>query len=330
MTPVRPRLLFLATKDTIAYMTRPAHVASGTELLATVPAGGYDGDVDVEDVLAEPSWDMSPGTMLGLSRRIRAAILEQGYTGVVVAHGTDGLEDTAYLADLVAGLAARRGAIVFTGAVRPLDDPDTDGPANLAAALTAAADPALRGAGTVVCLNGEVHAARWATLVDTTSPAAFSSAPHPPLGRVAGGVVALRAAPPRRPPDPVGDPAADVALIKTFPGIEGVLLSAAVDAGARGVVLEGTGAGNVPVNLFTTISELTGWGVPVLVASRSRTRPVPLDDLDLGAGLAAKVGAIGARGLQAGKARSALMVALGVADATGGGLAAVRDWFDLV
>jgi len=104
--------------------------------------------------------------------------------------------------------------------------------------------------------------------------------------------------------------------------MDSVLLTAAVDAGARGIVLEGTGAGNVPASLLATISELTGWDIPVVVASRCRTRSVPLEDMDLGATLAAKVGAIGARGLSASKARSALMVALGC-----GGVTAVRDWF---
>jgi L-asparaginase len=103
-----------------------------------------------------------------------------------------------------------------------------------------------------------------------------------------------------------------------------VLLHAVVDAGARGVVLEGTGLGNVPVTLFAAISDLTGWDIPVVVATRCRTRPVGLPELPPEAGMAAKVGAIGARGLAPEQARVALMVALG-AD---GGVAAARDWFD--
>lgn len=111
-------------------------------------------------------------------------------------------------------------------------------------------------------------------------------------------------------------------MIKTYPGMDSVLLTAVVDAGARGVVLEGTGLGNVPVDLFATIGELSEWGIPVVIASRSRTRGVPLEDLHLIAGLAGKLGAIGARGLAPSKARCALMVALGT-----GGVEAVRDWF---
>jgi L-asparaginase len=309
------RVLLLATGDTIAY--GQSRVASGTELLATVHSDG----VVVEDVMAEPSWDTSPATMLGLARRVRAALLDDGFDGVVVTHGIDTLEETAFLTDLLAGPAAWRGGIVFTGAVRSLDEPGSDGPRNLAGSLAAAADPALRGAGAVVCFNDELHAARWATLVDATRVAAFSSAPYPRLGRVAEGRVDLVAAPPGR--LPTGEPESDVALIKTYPGMTPTLLSAVVDAGARGIVLEGTGNGNVPVELFTTISELTEWDIPVVIASRGHAYPGALEDLPLGTGLAAKVGAIGARGLAPAKARCALMVALGA-----GGVDAVREWFN--
>jgi L-asparaginase len=174
----------------------------------------------------------------------------------------------------------------------------------------------------VVCVNDELHAARWVTQVDATSVAAFSSTPCPILGRVVESRVEMLSAPPRRPPEARGEPESDVALIKTYPGIDPVLLTAVVDAGARGVVLEGTGMGSVPVSLFTTINELTGWGIPVVIGSRCRTRTKPLDDMRFGAGLAAKMGAIGARGLAPTKARIALMVALGA-----GGVEAVRDWF---
>jgi L-asparaginase len=104
--------------------------------------------------------------------------------------------------------------------------------------------------------------------------------------------------------------------------MDSTLLTAAVDAGAAGIVLEGTGAGNVPASLLATISDLTEWKIPVVVASRCRTGDRDLADLGMGAGLAAGVGAIGARGLPAPKARLALMVALGAGSAAG-----ARQWF---
>jgi L-asparaginase len=116
-----------------------------------------------------------------------------------------------------------------------------------------------------------------------------------------------------------------VALIKIYPGIESTQLTAVVDAGARGIVLEGTGASNVPISLFAAINELTSWDIPVVVASRCRTREASLAEIGDGADLVAKMGAIGARGLAPVKARAALMVALG-----SGGVDAVREWFSRV
>ncbi|MEW9529056.1 asparaginase [Microbispora sp. NPDC049125] len=323
------RVLLLATGDKIAYSPAPGRtgLASAQELLWAIPARMIAAHVVPEDVMAEPSWDMSPSTMLGLARRARSAILDEGFDGVVITHGTDTMEETAFLVDLLAGPAAQRGGIVLTGAMRPFDELGSDGPRNLAASIAAAADPALRGAGAVVCADDQLHAARWVTLADADAVPGFSSAPASVLGRVAGGRVEMRAVPPPRPPEVVGDPETHVALIKTYPDIEPAILTAVVDAGARGIVLEGTGEGNVPICLFTAITELAEWDIPVVVASRCRTRGVPLEDLPLGLGLAGKVGAIGARGLAPVKARCALMAALGGAALGGGGRQAVRDWF---
>ncbi|CAM3479454.1 asparaginase domain-containing protein [Kibdelosporangium persicum] len=298
------RVLLVATGDTMAYLRDPPGMATGSQLLcgiAYVPGAG----VTVEDVLAEPSWDTSPGTMLTIARRARAALLE-GFDGVVITHGVDTLEETAFLTELVVGHV--RGAVVFTGATSPFDAPGSDGPPNLTTAIAAAADPAVDS--TVVCFNGELHAARWVRLATATS---FESGQV--LGRVGRQGVTMTAAPPPRLPEIDGVPETDVALIKTYPGMPPSLLTAATDAGARGIVLEGTGSGNVPVELFIPISELTEWDIPVVIASRARTPDMT--------SLAAKVGAISARGLSPGHARIALMAAL-----SEGGVHSAREWFD--
>jgi L-asparaginase len=93
------------------------------------------------------------------------------------------------------------------------------------------------------------------------------------------------------------------------------LLTTLTDLGAQGVVLEGTGAGNVPVELFGAIMELSQMNIPVVVASRAHTTDI---------GMTERLGAIGARGLSAQKARLALMVALG----SGGGVKAARRYFE--
>ncbi|GAA1982614.1 asparaginase [Amycolatopsis minnesotensis] len=317
------RVLVVSTGDTIAQ--HRGGVEPCFDLVARVRPGILGADVRAEDMMAEPSWDTSPATMLALARRVRAAILDEHCSGVVVAHGVDTLCETAYLADLLADAAAERGGIVFTGAVRHLDDPASDGAANLRDAVLAAADPALRGLGAVVCAGGELHAARWVSLVDTTVATPFSSSPRPPLGRIMGERAEITALAPPRPPRTTDLPETDVALLRTYPGMPPVLLSTVVDAGARGIVLEGTGAGNVPVDLLTTIDELTGWDIPVVLAARAHTRPGAAEPAPYETGLATRVGAISARGLASSQARCALMVALG-----NGGVDAVREWFALL
>jgi L-asparaginase len=298
------RVLLVATGDTMAYMQDA--VANGAELLGAV-ADVPGVEVTVEDVMAEPSWDTTPATMLALARRARKALLDDGFDGVVVTHGVDTLEETAFLTDLMAGPAVERGGIVFTGATQQFDEPGSDGPDNLLSAITAV--PETGGLGVVVCFHGDLHAARWATLATATT---FVS--DPVLGQVSRSGVTITGTPPPRPPEFDGIPETDVALIKTYPGMPAEMLTAAADAGARGLVLEGTGAGNVPVELFIPISELTEWGIPVVIASRAGSAH--------STGLAGKVGAISAQGLRPGHARVALMVALAT-----GGVDAVRSWF---
>jgi L-asparaginase len=259
-------VLLLATGDTMAYLH--GGVATGAELLGALTVSTVD--VVVEDVLTEPSWDISPGTMLALARRVASADAD----GVVVTHGVDTIEETAFLTEL---MARPRCPVVFTGATKGLDDPGSDGPPNLTAALAAARSGR---AGVYVCTGGRMRRP-W----------------------------------PSRLPVVEGEPESDVALIKTYPGMPAAVLTTVVDAGARGVVLEGTGAGNVPVDLFTTIDELTRWDIPVVVASRATgVPPAPAT------GMAARVGAI-LTNLSPGLARVAVMYALG-----GGGVAAVRTW----
>ncbi|GAB3883400.1 asparaginase [Kibdelosporangium lantanae] len=265
-------VLLLATGDTIAQRPTRSSVASGVELLATVGPLPYR--VVVEDVIAEPGWDMPVGTMLALARRIQKALGE--FDGVVVAQGLESIEDSALLADMLVG----GGGVVFTGARRYLDDPYTDGPANLRVALDTAADP--RSVGVMVCVDGAVRPAR-------------------------GDLPAW--------PVLVGEPETDVALVHAYPGMPESVVTSAVDAGARGVVLAGSANGSVPVELFTTISELTSWDIPVVV-------PVTSTDSSVGPALVAKVGAIHAMGFTGRQARIALMVAL-----ARGGVSGVREWF---
>jgi L-asparaginase len=115
-----PRVLLLATGDVIADQggVRDPGLAAGATLLDDLPRGSVTADVVVEDVLAEPSWDTSVSTMLALARRARSALTQDGFAGLVVTHGLDTIEETAFLTDLVLGKAAGHDPVVFTGAAR--------------------------------------------------------------------------------------------------------------------------------------------------------------------------------------------------------------------
>jgi L-asparaginase len=180
-------VLVLATGGTIAMRGARAVPTSGpAELLAAV---GLDG-VEARELLGVP------GAHVGLADALlvasTAAREAAAGRGVVVTHGTDTLEETAVLCDLLHGGEA---PVVFTGAIRPASAPGADGPANLLDAVAVAGATAAAGFGCVVVFGGEIHAARGVRKVDSAGPNAFGSPGGGPIGRVVEGRLALRARP---------------------------------------------------------------------------------------------------------------------------------------
>jgi L-asparaginase len=149
---------------------RPA--LSGDELVAGVPGLEAIAEVSVDEVASESSWNLTPGDMLAVARRAGQALDEPDVDGVVVTHGTDTLEETAFLCDLT---VSSDGPVVVVGAMRSSDEASADGPRNLLNAVRVASAPAARGAGAVVAMNDEVHAARWVRKLDTALASAFGS-----------------------------------------------------------------------------------------------------------------------------------------------------------
>ena len=180
--------------------------------------------------------------------------------GVVVTHGTDTLEETAVLCDVLHG---RREPIVLTGAIRPSTATGADGPANLADAVAAAGAAEAAGLGTLVAFAGELHAARSVRKVASTSPAAFGSPLGGPVGWVAEARVRIAARPAR--PRPLALPArldARVPIVPTYLGDDGGALRSAVREGADAIVFVALGAGHV--------------APPVLAALRAAADAVPV------------------------------------------------------
>ncbi|MEU8362792.1 asparaginase [Nonomuraea sp. NPDC048882] len=304
-----PRVRVITTGGTIASRPGPHGTVSVAVPGSTlVDPTNPDMTVEVEEAMLVHSFNLTLGQMVRIAARVRAAARDPEVDGIVVTHGTDTMEETAYLTDLVLGAGP---TVVFTGAQRHAGEPDGDGPRNLADALGVAAC-AGPGLGAVVVMAGQVHAARHATKVHTRSPEAFGSPGHGPIGHVHGSHVHV-AARPVRPAgfdlDELGTLDARVDIVPAYAGADGVHVAASRAAGARGLVLEALGAGNPTPGLLRELRVCLAAGVPVLVTSRCRQGPaVPVYGSGGGATLA-EAGAVFAGSLTAPKARLLLAAA---------------------
>jgi L-asparaginase len=288
-------LRVVATGGTIASLADPATGAvrpavGAEELVAGVPGLAELAPV-VEEVDRVNGWNVTPATMLEVARRASAATEE----AVVVTHGTDTVEETAFLCDVTV-----ERPLAFAAAMRSGDELGADGPRNLLfAARVAPSAP-----GTVVAMNDEVHPARWVRKLHSRSPAAFGS-PGRTWGALARWVVA--------PPAALDRP---VPVLQTYTGMEEGLIGALIEATrARGLVLEGTGLGNVPGTAEPGIRAALERGLPVVVATRVPTGGTGAVYGGPGGGVTLRdAGVIGAGTLTAAKARLLLMLLLARGD----------------
>src|SRR3954465_14515121 len=179
-----PRVHLLATGGTIASRHGPGGLAAVTPAAELLAATGplTDLSVTTSDLGTVGSFAFTTSDLRGLVAEARRC-LGQGVEGVVVTHGTDTMEEAAYLADLVHDDPR---PIVFTGAQRPFDSPAPDGPANLADALRVAASPAARDLGVLLCFDGVAFAARGVRKIDTLRSGAFGAPGRGPAIRLAG------------------------------------------------------------------------------------------------------------------------------------------------
>ena len=232
----------LSTGGTIAMSGARARPALDVrELVAAIPALAAVSGLRTRSIVELPGAHLGADDALALGR----AALEETAAGrgVVVTHGTDTLEETAVLCDILHGGPE---PIVLTGAIRPAGAPGADGPANLLDAVTAAGARETSDLGVLVCFAGELHAARAARKVASASPAAFGSPLTGPAGAVAEGRVRIFARPSR--PAPFALPAAlqaRVPIVPTYLGDDGAGLSGALRDGADALVFVALGAGHV-------------------------------------------------------------------------------------
>jgi L-asparaginase len=262
------QISLLATGGTIS--TRPRASGSvpvhGAEDLAASLGDLSGTTLRPRDVSKVPSHAVTAADMWDLAAEVDAEI-RAGADGVVVTHGTDTLEETAYALAL---LVETRVPVVLTGAMRPPHVNGPDGLANLGAAVSAASCPALAAYGPVVVIHDEIHVARWVTKQHSSRVAAFESPSAGPVGVLVEGEVELLLGPaPGSDRLPVVGPpdGVRVELLWTAAGADGFVVDAVAD-GVDGVVVAGTGGGHAPPALADALIRLVEAGRPVVLASR--------------------------------------------------------------
>ncbi|MBP1745194.1 MAG: Asparaginase/glutaminase [Firmicutes bacterium] len=294
---------------------------------AAVPALGAEGilklspgieslaDISFFDFGMLPSPHITPQKMMELSKLITEKVETGGYDGVVVTHGTDSLEETAYLVDLT-----YKGSkpVVFTGSMKSSSDFGWDGPSNLTDSVLTAISEDGSDRGVMVVLDGEIHAAAQVTKTSTHSLSTFKSVDFGPLGFVEGGKAFFFYRYERRQHIPAEKIEDDVALIKCGCGMDDRLLRFCADSGCRGIVIEGMGRGNIPPGMVPGVEHALSRSIPVVLVSRCPTGKV-LDDYGYkGAGRELKdMGVILGGNLPGQKARIKLMAALAYTSETG-------------
>jgi L-asparaginase len=265
------RILFVFTGGTISMRLDAGGVAvpalSGQEVLALVPDATRLCEPVILDYGRFPGPHITPARMWELQERIASALESGGIDGVVVTHGTDTLEETAYFLDCLHPFPQ---PVVLTGAMRNSSELGFDGPANLRAAIRVAADPASAGRGVMVVMNDLIHAAAEVTKNDTQAVDTFVSPVYGALGIADADRILYTRSQAQHRPIPAAGFETLVYLVSACAGSDATLLDAATAAGAKGIVIAGTGRGNVPPAMLPGIDRALAEGVAVVIASRCR------------------------------------------------------------
>lgn len=277
VTHSRPRVLILATGGTIAgkadarsAIGYDAGDVSGQDLIAGVPGLDKLAALHVEQIANIGSQNMNDGVWFALAKRIKAAFAAHEADAVVVTHGTDTMEETAFFLQTVLKSAY---PVVVTGAMRPSTAISADGPANLYEAVKVAVAPQAKGRGVMVVLNDTIHAARWVTKVSTTDVQTFHSINAGPIGYVDPASVRFLA-PAVQAEGTVPDlihtegKLPRVEIIYGHSNMDARQIDHAIEDGARGIVLAGIGDGNASDEALAGLDRAVAKGVLVVRASR--------------------------------------------------------------
>jgi L-asparaginase len=310
---MRNRILMMATGGTIASEYDPAQNRvvtrlSGEELLRRLGPGYDNMDIDVETLEIMPSCHITPQKVLEWSRLIRERAETGQYAGLVLTQGTDTMEESAFLMDLLLDVNI---PVVLTGAMKSHQERYVDALGNLNAAIRAAAHPAAADYGVLVVMSGEIHTAKHVRKTDSESINAFSSPGAGPVGRVYGNQVRFFRHVKKSAPFNVERLDKRVELIHTAMGMDGRLLDALLEQGVDGIVVAAMGIGNIPPKLARSVERAVDRGIPVVLCTRAVMGPsLPIYDYEGGGYQLAQKGVIFAGEWPALKARLLLLCML--------------------
>lgn len=303
-------LLLIHTGGTIAMLqSGTGHVEPSdvNPIDATLPKATDIAHITTKHFSNIPSPHMTPEKMLELAQFIQHELTQDTYDGIVITHGTDTLEETAYFLQITLGSPV---PIVLTGAMRSSNEVGSDGEFNLITALRVAKSEAARGKGVLVVFNGEIHSAFNVTKTHTSSVDTFKSVHFGNVGMVTKDHVLIYSQPATRQPKMIPSISKRVAVLKVVAGMEPDLLESVITLGYDGLVLEVLGQGNVPPSLLSALEHLVK-EIPVVIVSRCFNGIVQdVYGYDGGGKQLKEMGVIFSNGLNSQKARLRLLVEL--------------------
>ncbi|WP_010284273.1 asparaginase [Bacillus timonensis] len=306
------KILILHTGGTIAMIedkeTGAVEQNQQNPLLLHTNALASIADVKVEELFQLPSPHITEKEMLLLKEKIETSVREDKIEGVVITHGTDTLEETAYFLDITIQSDI---PIVVTGAMRSSNEVGADGPYNLISAVRVAASDSAIGKGVLVVLNDEIHTAKNVTKTHTSNIATFQSPQYGPLGIVSKRDITFHHMPTIRETYEIKKITKKVILLKAYAGMEGSIIQAIRTLHPDGLVIEALGQGNLPPRMVPDLKELIDSGVPVVLVSRCFNGYVQdVYNYDGGGRKLKELGVIFSNGLNGQKARLKLLVTL--------------------
>lgn len=267
---MKPRIAIIFTGGTIAMKLDEGFGGivpslSAKQILEAVPTAANLADIEVYEFGRYPGPHMTPELMLELSEVATKFANRDDIDGIIVTHGTDTLEETAFFLDCT---VKTDKPIVVVGAMRNSSEPDWDGPRNLRDAIMITTNPGFRGMGTLVCLSDVINAASEVSKTDTNELDTFASFDFGPIARITNQKITIYRSPLHREQFSLNALPSFVPLLKCYAGMSGELVKVCIERGACGLVIEAFGVGNVPPPVYYELLEAIKQGIPVVLVSR--------------------------------------------------------------